>query len=128
MSNLRDAKPRVKTITLNDGVEREICFTLNAMAELEERYGSVDAAFAALNTGSVKAVRCLLWAGMIDTDENLTEQQVGKLIDIDCLNRIMDDLNAAMEEDMPIEATSTAAKPVPGSVVTATNGSAIPNA
>ena len=128
MSNLRDAKPRVKTITLNDGVEREICFTLNAMAELEERYGSVDAAFAALNTGSVKAVRCLLWAGMIDTDENLTEQQVGKLIDIDCLNRIMDDLSAAMEEDMPIEATSTAAKPVPGSVVTATNGSAIPNA
>lgn len=127
MSNLRDAKPRVKTITLNDGVEREICFTLNAMAELEERYGSVDAAFAALNTGSVKAVRCLLWAGMIDTDENLTEQQVGKLIDIDCLNRIMDDLNAAMEEDMPIEATSTTAKPVPGSVVTSTNGSAIPN-
>lgn len=127
MSNLRDAKPRVKTITLNDGVEREICFTLNAMAELEERYGSVDAALAALNTGSVKAVRCLLWAGMIDTDENLTEQQVGKLIDIDCLSRIMDDLNAAMEEDMPIEATSTAAKPVPGSVVTATNGSAIPN-
>ena len=127
MSNLRDAKPRVKTITLNDGVEREIRFTLNAMAELEERYGSVDAAFAALNTGSVKAVRCLLWAGMIDTDENLTEQQVGKLIDIDCLNRIMDDLNAAMEEDMPIEATSTTAKPVPGSAVTATNGSAIPN-
>ena len=127
MSNLRDAKPRVKTITLNDGVAREICFTLNAMAELEERYGSVDAAFAALNTGSVKAVRCLLWAGMIDTDENLTEQQVGKLIDIDCLNRIMDDLNAAMEEDMPIEATSTTAKPVPGSVVTSTNGSAIPN-
>lgn len=103
MSNLRDAKPRVKTITLNDGVEREICFTLNAMAELEERYGSVDNAFAALNTGSVKAVRCLLWAGMIDTDENLTEQQVGKLIDIACLNRIMDDLNAAMEEDMPVE-------------------------
>ena len=73
------------------------------MAELEERYGSVDNAFAALNTGSVKAVRCLLWAGMIDTDENLTEQQVGKLIDIACLNRIMDDLNAAMEEDMPVE-------------------------
>ena len=103
MSNLRDAKPRVKTITLNDGVEREIRFTLNAMAELEDRYGSVDAAFKALDAGSIKAVRCVLWAGMIDTDESLTEQQVGKLIDIECMNRIMEDLASAMQEDMPVE-------------------------
>lgn len=57
MSNIKDAKPRVKTITLNDGVEREVRFTLNAMAELEERYGSVDAAFKALDDGSIKAAR-----------------------------------------------------------------------
>lgn len=104
MSNLRDAKPRVKTITLNDGVEREIRFTLNAMAELEERYGSVDAAFNALNAGSIKAARCVLWAGMLDTSDNpLTEQQVGKLIDIDCMNQIMERLGNALGEDMPSE-------------------------
>ena len=101
MSNLRDAKPRVKTITLNDGVEREIRFTLNAMAELEDRYGSVDAAFKALDNGSIKAARCVLWAGLLDTDENLTEQQVGKLIDIDCMNRIMEELANALNDDMP---------------------------
>ena len=101
MSNLRDAKPRVKTITLNDGVEREIRFTLNAMAELEDRYGSVDAAFKALDNGSIKAAHCVLWAGLLDTDENLTEQQVGKLIDIDCMNRIMEELANALNDDMP---------------------------
>lgn len=103
MSNLKDARPRVKKITLNDGVAREVRFTLNAMAELEDRYGSVDAAFKALDTGSIKAARCVLWAGMIDTDENLTEQQVGKLIDIECMNRIMEELSNAMLEDMPAE-------------------------
>lgn len=104
MSNLRDAKPRVKTITLNDGVEREIRFTLNAMAELEERYGSVDAAFKALDSGSIKAARCVLWAGMLDTsDTPLTEQQVGKLIDIECMNQIMENLAKALGEDMPDE-------------------------
>lgn len=101
MSNLRDAKPRVKTITLNDGVEREIRFTLNAMAELEDRYGSVDAAFKALDAGSIKAARCVLWAGLLETEEGLTEQQVGKLIDIDCMNQIMENLAKALGEDMP---------------------------
>lgn len=111
MSNLRDAKPRVKTITLNDGVEREIRFTLNAMAELEDRYGSVDAAFKALDSGSIKAARCVLWAGLLDSDETLTEQQVGKLIDIQLMNKIMEDLGDALSEDMPAkdEATGEAA-------------------
>lgn len=101
MSNLKDAKPRVKTITLNDGVEREVRFTLNAMAELEERYGSVDAAFDELNKGSIKACRCILWAGLLYSDENLTEKQVGDLIDMAYLNKIMDDMVDVMGEDMP---------------------------
>ena len=67
MSNLREVKPKVKTITLSDGVEREIRFTLNAMAELEDRYGSVQAAFEALDNNSIKAVRCILWAGLMHT-------------------------------------------------------------
>lgn len=101
MSNVREVKPRVKTITLNDGVEREIRFTLNAMAELEDRYGSVDAAFSAMQGGSIKAARCVLWAGLLFNDENLTEKQVGNLIDLNSLDNIMAGLNDAMSEDMP---------------------------
>ena len=120
MAKLNDVKPKTAKITLSDGVEREMKFTLNAMAELEDRYGSIDAAFEALNNNSIKAVRLVLWAGLMHLDEGLTEQQVGKLIDIACLNRIMDDLNAAMEEDMPVE---------PGHTTDATpQAAALPNA
>lgn len=105
MSNVKDVKPRVKTITLNDGVEREVRFTLNAMAELEERYGSVDAAFKALDSGSVKAARVVLWAGLMEANPDLTEQQVGSLIDITYLERTMSEISNALGADMPDSAS-----------------------
>lgn len=114
MSNVKDAKPRMKTITLKDGVEREICFTLNAMAELEDKYGSVDDAFKKLDEGSIKAARFILWAGLLHTEEGLTEQQVGNLIDLDLLNGIMESMSAALGEDMPQD--------------TGNEGAALPNA
>lgn len=101
MSGLHDAKAKTTKITLNDGVEREIRFTLNAMAEMEERYGSVDAAFEALESNSIKAVRFVLWAGLMHSDENLTEKQVGNLIDIQLMNDIMDTMSEAMQTDLP---------------------------
>lgn len=102
MSNLREAKPRVKTITLKDGVEREIRFTLNAMAEMEDKYGSVDAAFKKLDEGSIKAARFIMWAGLLHyEDESLTEKRVGNLIDIDLLTEIMESVGGALGEDMP---------------------------
>jgi hypothetical protein len=115
MSNIKDAKPRVKTITLNDGVEREVRFTLNAMAELEERYGSVDAAFKALDDGSIKAARFVLWAGLMEAQPDLTEQQVGSLIDIQLMKELMNDITGALGEDMP-------------EVPEGTDGVALPNA
>jgi hypothetical protein len=102
MSNLRDAKPRVKTITLNDGVERELRFTLNAMAEMEDKYGSVDAAFKKLDEGSIKAARFIMWAGLLHyEDPSLTEQPVGNLIDLQSMQQIMQSMSEAMSEDMP---------------------------
>lgn len=101
MSNLRDVRPVKKTITLSDGVEREVRFTLNAMAELEERYGSVEKAFEALDSNSIKAARFILWAGLMESDETLTEQQVGKLIDMNNLRDIMDSVGNMLSDDMP---------------------------
>lgn len=102
MSNLRDAKPRIKTITLRDGVEREISLTLNAMAELEDKFGSVDKAFEAVDSGSIKAIRFVLWAGLlVNDDESLTEQRVGQLIDMQTMQDVMEALTSAAAEDMP---------------------------
>lgn len=101
MSNLKDVRPKVQTITLRDGVQRELRFTLNAMAELEDKYGSVDTAFEKLESGSFKAVRYVLWAGLIDNDPTLTEQKVGSLIDVTNLGELMKTLTASMSNDMP---------------------------
>lgn len=101
MSNVKDVKSKDIKITLNDGVERTIKFTLNALAELEDRYGSVDEAFKQLDNNSIKAVRCILWAGLIHEDPELTEQQVGNLIDIQYMQELMTSLGEAFDADMP---------------------------
>lgn len=101
MANLDTVKVKATRITLGDGVERELRFTLNAMAEMEDRYGSVDAAFQALEANSIKAVRFVIWAGLMHSDEGLTEQQVGNLIDVACMEEIVNSIGAAMTADMP---------------------------
>lgn len=102
MANVKDVKSKAVKITLTDGVERTIKFTLNAMAELEDRYGSVDEAFKQLDNNSIKAVRCILWAGLIHEDPDLTEQQVGNLIDIQYMQELMASLGDAFNADMPV--------------------------
>lgn len=109
MSNVKDVKSKDIKITLNDGVERTIKFTLNALAELEDRYGSVDEAFKQLDNNSIKAVRCVLWAGLIHEDPELTEQQVGNLIDIQYMQELMSSLNDAFDSNMP-ESENVSAK------------------
>ena len=101
MANVKDVKSKAVKITLTDGVERTIKFTLNALAELEDRYGSVDEAFKQLDNNSIKAVRCILWAGLIHEDPELTEQQVGNLIDIQYMQELMMSLGDAFDADMP---------------------------
>ena len=113
MSNLKDARAKAIKITLSDGVEREVRFTLNAMAELEDRYGSVEAAFDALEKNSMKAVRCVLWAGLLHTEEGLSEQQVGNLIDVTCMNDLMKSMNEAFDTAMPDAPKEAQARALP---------------
>lgn len=44
---------------------RTLLFDLNAFAELEDKFGSLDQAFQKMQQGSVKATRTLLWAGLL---------------------------------------------------------------
>ena len=122
MSNVKDVKSKDIKITLNDGVERTIKFTLNALAELEDRYGSVDEAFKQLDNNSIKAVRCILWAGLIHEDPELTEQQVGNLIDIQYMQELMASLGDAFDADMPV------AEKLPDSAEPKLDGAQDPNA
>jgi hypothetical protein len=101
MANLNDARAKVTHITLSDGVKRELKYTLNALAEMEDRYGSIDVAFQTLEAGSIKAVRFFLWAGLLHTEENLTEMQIGSMIDVQALEEIMATVGDAFANDMP---------------------------
>lgn len=102
MANLADAKRKIVKITLNDGVERTIKFTLNALAELEDMFGSVQSAFDKLEKeNSMKALRAILWAGFLHEDANLTEREVGNLIDIAYMQELVETLGSAFDSDMP---------------------------
>lgn len=101
MSNIADVRSRTIKIALNDGVERTIKFTLNALAELEELYGSVQNAFDKLEKeNSMKALRSILWAGFLHETPDLTEQEVGNLIDVAYMQELVSTLNVALEQDL----------------------------
>lgn len=65
---------KVNPVTIElGGKERVLQFDMNAFAELETRYGSMDAAVKALSSGKVKDVRVSLWAGLIHEEAILDE-------------------------------------------------------
>lgn len=99
MSNVRQIKPNKIAVILDK--ERHLLFDLNAFAELEDLYGSVDNAMDALDSGSIKVLRKLLWLGLIHEDEELTERQVGAMLDMPSVNILGELINEALTAQMP---------------------------
>ena len=101
---LHDVKPVTVSLTLD--IERTLKYDLNAFAEIEEVYGSMQQAFAAMQAGSMKAARTLLWAGLLHEDEKLTPRKVGALVTLDNMNPVMDAISEALLEAMPEDDTA----------------------
>lgn len=102
--NLADVKEKTVPIVLQDGKERHLRFTLNALALLEEKYGSVDKAFELVQSGnSIIGLRYLLWAGLSWEDDDLTEKDVGNLIDIGYMSEMMEKLGFALDSSLPVD-------------------------
>lgn len=118
MADLDKVRRKPAKVVLNDGIEREVKFTLNTLADLEEKYGTVDDAFKGLEKGNIAAIRFILWAALRNEDEQLTERQVGDLIDINSIGDIMKGIEAATRGDLPDkEETVVDATVVEGEVV-----------
>jgi len=83
--------------------KRQLKYTLNSFAEMEDRYGSVDIALKAMEDGKIKAIRFMLWIGLINEDEDLTEKQLGGMIEINDLQALSDKMNQVMAADLPAE-------------------------
>ncbi len=112
MSNVNDVKIKDIEITLN-GEVHHLRFTLNAFAELEEAYGSIDKALEQLNKGSIKAIRKLLWAGLLCENKDIQEYDVGNMVDTSNIKEFADTIAKALQSAMPnapAEGTSPNAK------------------
>ena len=121
MANVKDVKQHKKgherhtPITLPDeeGNEqtRYLRFDLNAFAELEEEYGDIETAMTNLEKGSIKALRAILWAGLLHEDSSLTPKQVGSWISIQDLPSLSGTLGEAIRTAMPVETEEGQAGP-----------------
>lgn len=99
MANI--ASVRRKPIQIELDKVRNIKFTLDAFAELEDKYGTVEEAFDALQKGKFRDIIFFLAAGLVHEDESLTAKVVGKLIDYRDLPVIMQSVNEALSQDSP---------------------------
>ena len=116
-SNLREIRPQPGSFFIGhfDGKDRYLRFDLNAFAELEERYGSMDKVEEIMGGGSMKDLRTLLWVGLLhegavidqDTGEvlryNITQYQVGSWITTQNMSALMDAINSAVSAATPTQ-------------------------
>ena len=101
MSNVREVKRNTVELMLDK--PRTLKYTLNSFAEMEEKYGSVEAALDAVSSNKVTAIRFMLWAGLIHEDDDLTEKEVGNLIAASDLPMLCEKLMEAFEGDAPTQ-------------------------
>jgi len=98
--NVEEVKSVIKTIKLK-GKEYPVEFSMNTFADLEIKYGSIDAAMQALEKGSIVAVRFMLSLGLSEHDPTMTETVVGKLISIPEIPVLVEQLGTLLNEDLP---------------------------
>jgi hypothetical protein len=98
-SKVKDVK--IKNIEIVLDKPRTLRFDLNAFAELEDSFGTIDEALGAMEKGSIKALRAILWSGLIHEDENLTLRDVGSLITLADLPKLTEGINQAIVSAVP---------------------------
>lgn len=116
MANVQDIKKSLQKGELSfplGGRKRTLQFDLNAFAELEVRFGSVNEAMKALKNGGMKGIRSILWAALIHDeailDENtgepisykITPFEVGSWIKPQMLPELSEKLTEAMGVNLP---------------------------
>lgn len=96
---VNDVIPKKVPIQLDK--RRYLVYDLNALSALEETYGAVDQAFAEVEKGSAKAIRALLWAGLISEDPELTLTKAGMLVGLSGLTLVSNKILEAVEAALP---------------------------
>jgi hypothetical protein len=99
-SNLKTIKNKGVNVELG-GNEYVLKFDLNAFAELEDVAGNINDVLISLETGSIKAIRALLWAGLQSNENAPTLKEVGSMITITDIQDLSTKLNEALGISLP---------------------------
>ena len=83
-------------VTIELDKVRKIRYTLNALAEIEEKLGAKLDQLDKIDMG-IKELRTFLWAGLIHEDAELTEREVGNLVDFDNMEYINQKITEAFQ-------------------------------
>ncbi|MGM9649204.1 MAG: hypothetical protein ACI3XY_04465 [Butyricicoccaceae bacterium] len=94
-------KPKPVTVMLDK--ERHLMLDLNALAELEDMYGSHVEALTQVEAGSFKALRAALWAALLHEDKDITLHEAGALVTSSGVRTVCDALSAAFGAAVPTE-------------------------
>lgn len=81
--------------------ERSLRLDLNAFCVLEETYGDSFPILESAERGSLKALRSVVWAGLVHEDSTLTETDVGKMIHPGNLSMVTTLLREVIEAYLP---------------------------
>lgn len=88
-------------ITLGDK-DFEVKFDLNALCNLQDEFGSLDVAFENLDMRDLKKIRTMLRIALANGENiDISEREVGALIDMDNIYEIMDVLTKGFNLAMP---------------------------
>lgn len=98
-SLLKRVRPKKVKLVLDK--PRNLIYDLNAFAELEEEFGSIEEAMKSLEEGKIKSLIAILWAGLVHEDEELTPKQVGSLIGLTDLQDVANALTEAISSALP---------------------------
>jgi hypothetical protein len=101
MSDVKAVRPIKQGTPIDLDRERHLLFDLNALAALEECYGDIDKALKELGKGSIKAIKAILWCGLLHEDPKLSQTEVGRLVTFDRVDYVLNKLDEAMKEAMP---------------------------
>jgi hypothetical protein len=108
-NQVREDKVVVKNL---GGKDRIIQFDLNAIIELEKKFGTVKDAMEAMKSGSMTDMRMILWAGLIHqeailnedgepTGYKITPYQVGSWVSFPRMNEISQKITQALINSSP---------------------------
>lgn len=84
------------------GKQFEVKFDLNALCNLQDKFGDIEEAFKKLDMKDLKKIRALLHIALANGENiDISEREVGALIDMDNIHEIMDALTTGFGNAMP---------------------------